>query len=145
MRFFNFKSTKSKEDILWKFNRLRALEQHKIFAYFWESYNDYRIGLHTYVDGDKVRGYYEDGGLSRDSLVSAKIWFYGRISERNGECHFRGIIVSSTIILEIIGIIYFIYYLSPIEPVEFVLSLLYIFYVIYRERAVYECIKEIMS
>ena len=141
MRFFNFKSTKSKEDIIWKFNRLRALEPHKIFA-FYESYNDNRIGLHTYINGDKVKGYYESGGLYRDSLVRAKVWFYGKLIERNGVCQFKGIIVSSTIILGIVIIIQHIYYL---EPLESVFLLFYIIYVLYNEKKVYDCLEEIMS
>ena len=142
MRFFNFKTSESKEDIIWKFNRLRASEQHKIFAFFDNYYNN-RIGLHTYVNGDKVTGYYESGKLTRhESLGSIKAWFYGKLVEKNGVCQFRGIIVYSTIPIEIFGIIQFIYEPRIIWPILF---LIYTFYVFCEEEKTYECIKEIIS
>lgn len=141
MRFFNFKTSKNKEDIIWKFSRLRAVEQHKIFAFF-DDYCDNRIGLHTYINGDMIKGYYESGRLTRhESLGSTKVWFYGKVVEKKGVCHFRGIIVYSTILIEIFGILQYIYDPTPIWPILF---LMYLFFIVYEENEMYECIKNIM-
>ena len=60
--------------IIWKFNSLRAMEPHMIFT-FSDDYYETRIGLHTYINGDIIKGYYESGRINRfDSLESEKAW-----------------------------------------------------------------------
>ncbi len=74
MRFFKFKTSEIKQDIIWKFNSLRAMEPHMIFT-FSDDYYETRIGLHTYINGDIIKGYYESGRINRfDSLESEKAW-----------------------------------------------------------------------
>ncbi len=105
MRFFKFKTSERKQDIIWKFNSLRAMEPHKIFI-FSDDYYENRIGLHTYINGDIIKGYYESGRINRfDSLESEKAWFYGKLIERNGICQFRGVIFFSTVLIDIFGLL----------------------------------------
>ena len=146
MRLFKLKTSESKEDIIRKFNSLRAVEPHKIFTFSDDDYYENRIGLHTYINGDIIKGYYESGRINRlDSLESEKAWFYGKLVEKNGVCQFRGIIFFSTILIDIIGlplgIIQYIYYPTPL------CIILYILYniLIYKEEyKTFECLKKIM-
>lgn len=114
-----------------------------MILFFFNTYNDYRIGLHTYVNGNIVRGYYEDGKLNhRDSLSNDKIWFCGKLVERKGVCKFRGIIFSSLILIELYILIQSI---SHRDPIWIALCLGYMFYEVRKEKTVYECLEEIMS
>lgn len=143
MLFFNFKTLQSKEDVIWKFNRLRASEHHKMIFDLVDSFNDYRIGLHTYINGNVVKGYYEDGGLNRvGSLANGKVWFYGKFVERKGLCKFTGIIFKPLIIL---ALYVFIQALIHRDIIWIILCLGYTFHVIHQEKTVYDCLKEIMS
>lgn len=144
MLFFNFKTLQSKEDIICKFKCLKALEPHKMIFDLFDSFNDYRIGLHTYVNGNIVKGYYEDGGLNRvGSLANGKIWFYGKLVERKGICQFKGIIFSAFIPVELSVLIPALYQRNLIWSI---ISLGYMTYEMYHEeKPVYRCLTEILS
>lgn len=142
MQFFNFRTSKNKEDIIWKFNSLRAVEKHRMIFIFFDRYNDNRIGLHTYVNGNIVKGYYENGGFNRSSLGNSKVWFYGKLVEREGTCQFRGIIFSSFILIELYMLIQLIIYR---DFIWLMVCLGYISYLMRKEETMYECLEEIMS
>lgn len=98
MRFMHFRSKQTKEEIYSKLEALEAQENHNMFSIF-EYYNFNRIGLHVYLENDRLKGYYEDGSRTRqEELQPTKVWFLGRISEKNNECEFKGIIIYSPLI-----------------------------------------------
>lgn len=144
MLFFNFKTLQSKEDVIWKFNRLRASEHHKMIFDLVDSFNDYRIGLHTYINGNVVKGYYEDGGLNRvGSLANGKIWFCGKLVESTGTCQFKGIIFSAFIPVELSVLIPAIYQRNLIW---IIICLGYMTYeMLHEENPLYDCLAEILS
>lgn len=146
MRFFKFKTSERKQDIIWKFNSLRAMEPHKIFT-FSDDYYENRIGLHTYINEDIIKGYYESGRINRfDSLESEKAWFYGKLIERNGICQFRGVIFFSTVLIDIFGLpLGIIQYICYPNPLCIILYILYNILIFKDEYKTLECLKKIMS
>ena len=107
------------------------------------SFNDYRIGLHTYVNGNIVKGYNEDGGLNRvGSLANGKVWFYGKLVERKGTCKFKGIIFKPLIIIALYVLIQAFYHRDTLWIIS---CLGYIFYVVHQEKTLYDCLAEILS
>lgn len=142
--FFNLKTSKDIEEIKHKFNFLCATEKHVPYAVF-DSFDDYRIGLHTYVNGNIVKGYYESGArTTSNTLCITKSWFYGKLIDNNGTCQFRGIVYFNPIIM-IIFISAIIECIVDSHPI-LLLIILYNCFVGYKETVEeYECIKEIMS
>lgn len=141
MRFFNFTSSESIENIITKFNCLRAVERHTIYNIF-EYYYDNRIGIHTYINGNTIKGYYETGELNRhDALQHSKVWFYGKLVENRGVCQFRGIIISISLIIEIILLMQS---LCAKDPFALAICGVLIFFELRDERTMYECLYNMM-
>ena len=95
MRFLRYKCPLPQEDIPARFGRFAATGKHSPMNPF-QSYDDPRIGLHTYVAGDFVIGYYEDGTRTRGgSLQSMKVWFELKVKPCEGGSRVRGVVYSS--------------------------------------------------
>ncbi len=142
--FFNLKTSKDIEEIKHKFNFLCATEKHVPYAVF-DSFDDYRIGLHTYVNGNIVKGYYESGNMSDGQILwKDKAWFYGKITEKNGVCRFRGMCFFSPK-ATIIYIIAIMECIKGSHPILFLMTLIFCYSGYKEVIEAYECIKEIMS
>lgn len=75
MRFLRYKCDLPPDLVIERFGRFTATEKHNPFNPF-NSFHNPRIGLHTYIDGNGVSGYYESGIRNRhDNLQSQKVWF----------------------------------------------------------------------
>ena len=95
MRFFNIYSKLSANDILNNFEEISEFESHNILTSFFETYYSSRIGIHSYIDKNRVRGYYETGERHPigNSLVRQKNWFFLTIKQTTKDTIVRGCII----------------------------------------------------
>ena len=95
MRFFNIYSKLSANDILNNFEKLSEFESHNILTSFFETYYSSRIGIHSYIDKNRVRGYYETGERYPrvNRLLSQKNWFFLTIKQTTKDTIVRGCII----------------------------------------------------
>lgn len=81
-----------KEAILSRMHQYREIEQHHIFEIL-SFYHSSRRGMHTYVCGDKVTGYWETGETHRNQLLLAKVWLSLKVREQDNCTTIKGIVV----------------------------------------------------
>ncbi len=82
VRILRYKCALPPDLVIERFCRFAATEKHNPFHPF-SSFYDPRIGLHTYVDGNGVSGYYESGIRKRDdTLQNLKVWFELSVTPR---------------------------------------------------------------
>ena len=95
MRILRYSCQLTPEEVLDRFSRFAAMEKHNPFIPFGEFSNP-RIGLHTYVNGNEVNGYYEDGSTTRGgSLQSSKVWFEFTVKPHGEGSFISGLVFSS--------------------------------------------------
>lgn len=94
MRFFKLHSKFSTKDILDNFDKLSESESHNILTSFFENYYSSRIGIHSYIDKNRVSGYYETGKRHPrvNTLVSQKNWFFLTVNQTTNGTTIRGCI-----------------------------------------------------
>ena len=104
MRFFKVHSELRMKEILDKFDKLSELESHNIFTSFFETYYSSRIGIHSYSNGNRVRGYYETGKryARGNRLISQKNWFFLTVNETSRGTIVKGIIIGDIVIMSAI-------------------------------------------
>lgn len=87
MRLFKVRSKSSMNEILERFDQFSESESHNMLTSFFETYYSSRIGIHSYIDEKKVRGYYETGKQYAGGrrLISQKNWFFLTVNKtKNG-------------------------------------------------------------
>lgn len=105
MKFFKIDSKSNMNDILDKFDTLSEFESHNIFTSLFETYYSSRIGIHSYLNGNKVRGYYETGKkyARGNRLISQKNWFFLAVKQTQEGSSVKGFIIGDVFSM---GIIY---------------------------------------
>lgn len=88
MRWFEFDSPLSQEEIYSRLERYAEAEPHSMWAIV-DSFHSPRKGLHLYFQNDIVVGYYETGEASRGRLNVVKSWLRMRIKEEKGNRRIR--------------------------------------------------------
>ena len=92
MKLIYRKVNTPKERLLSQFRQYEELEKHHIFQLFSKFYSS-RIGMHTYVNGDKVTGYWEGGVRDRiGHLAEVKNWMWLKLKETDNGTIVKGII-----------------------------------------------------
>lgn len=101
MRFFKIKTEVKIDDILNEFYKLFEYESHSILDSALKPYYSSRVGIHAYVKGNKVSGYYETGELTRtkSQLLRSKNWFYMCLEDNSKETIISGFIVGDPYLL----------------------------------------------
>ena len=95
MRIFCYKCDLPAEMVLERFERFMATERHNPFNPF-NSFDNPRVGLHTYRNDNEINGYYENGSRTRHgSLQSLKVWFEFTVKPRGEGCTISCTIFSS--------------------------------------------------
>lgn len=92
MKCFYIKSKYSKDYIISRFEAFREYENHNYWNIF-DFYESDRIGIHTYINQNRVKGYFEDGTITRlGDLQRIKPWFYASVKSKNGVSVIKGVI-----------------------------------------------------
>ena len=142
MMFLKTKINKSFLEIQNKLVYYYENESHCPFLLI-ENYNSNRIGLHIYINNNNIRGYYENGFLTRyRSLRHNKTWFWGYFIEKENYCIFKCVIQARplvwlllTIVLMLSFVWLFIKGISDIGEFSIILILTLVFaYIDYREE-----------
>ena len=95
MRILRYKSDLPPDSLLERLNRFPARDIHYPLNFF-DSYEDPRVGLHTYPTGKGVKGYYEDGSRGKGgSLRTMKVWFSVKIKPHGEGSQVSCVIYSS--------------------------------------------------
>lgn len=83
MLLFEIKTDKSVELIR---RQLRVMEEQEEHSYLLpQEYTDPRVGLHIYTDGNRIKGYYENGERTRTGSLSCfKTWFWAKENTKDG-------------------------------------------------------------
>ena len=83
MRYFKLTANAEETDIINTFFNYIEVEEHNIFTSYFKPYTSHRKGLHTYIDKEKVSGYYENGVTThtRTQLLRSKSWFFAKIKD----------------------------------------------------------------
>ena len=116
MIFFNIKTDKTAKEVEEVLSRFLDSEEHHPLISLWDNYYDARRGLHTYIDGERVSGYFEDGKRTRfGGLRHDKAWFWGRLRSGRDGVVLSGVIASAPpvwVILTAVLVTSFFYYLA---------------------------------
>ena len=90
MRFFEFETSLTVDEIQHRFSSYYEWEQHSSWNIF-KDYTSPRKGLHLYPRENGFTGYYETGERNRHyDLQRAKAWINVKIKEKNGKRIIQG-------------------------------------------------------
>lgn len=83
MRYFRLTANAEKTDIINAFFNYIEIEEHNIFTSYFKPYTSSRTGLHTYINGNKISGYYENSSTThtRTQLLRSKNWFFAKVKD----------------------------------------------------------------
>ena len=88
--YFSYKDVEKELDCF--IDHTNEHEQHKLFSLF-ENFYDERVGWHTYYDGKRIYGYYENGTKTRlGDLQHSKVWMLGRVKNKS---EIKGVVIFS--------------------------------------------------